>query len=258
MRFLMQVGLCCLLASGAFAQHRGGGGGSFGRGGSIGGGIGRGGRIGGGGIGRGGYVGGGVGRGGFIGGGRIGGYGRGFYGGYGRGFYGRGFYGRGFGYRGLYGGYWPGYYGGYSWPLYWGSGLGDWPYYDYGYSGYPYYGYPDYSSYGSNVTVVYPQAVAPDYPAVVTQAVQPAQPVIREYRRPEDYGLPSERENHPVLYLIAFKDHIIRAAMTYWVEGGTLHYLDMDHKEQRVPLSSVDQNFSAQLNRERHVPFQLP
>jgi hypothetical protein len=242
----MRVGLCCLLASGAFAQHRGGGGGGFGRGG--------------------GFVGGGIGRGGFIGGGYrggfgrgfYGGYGRGFYGGFGRGFYGRGFYGRGFGYRGFYGGYWPGFYGGYYWPGLWGYGLWGWPDYDYGYA-YPYYGgyyaYPDSASYGPNVTVVYPQPAEPVTPVVVTQ---PAQPVIHEYRQPEDYGLSSEREGRPVLYLIAFKDQVIRAATTYWVEGGTLHYLDMDHKEKQAPLSSVDQDFSARLNRERHVPFRLP
>jgi hypothetical protein len=42
--------------------------------------------------------------------------------------------------------------------------------------------------------------------------------------------------------LIAFRDNTIRAAMTYWVEGGTLHYLDQDHKEKQAPLSSVDRD----------------
>ncbi len=250
MKALMQVGLCCLLVSGAFAQRGGHGGGGVGRGG-FGGGMGRG------------FVGGGIGRGGYIGGGRVGGFGRGFYGGFGRGFYGgfgRGFYGR-YGYRGLYGrGFWGLGYGGY-WPGLWGMGWWGWPdYYDYGYPDYgypnygsPYYGY-DPSSYSPNVTVVYPQPAQTAYPVVVTQ---PAQPVVHEYRTPEDYGLPSEHQNRPVLYLIAFQDHIIRAAYAYWLEDDTLHYLDLDHKEKQAPLSAVDRNFSAELNRERHVPFDL-
>jgi hypothetical protein len=57
--------------------------------------------------------------------------------------------------------------------------------------------------------------------------------------------------------LIAFRDSTIRAATTYWVEDGTLHYLDSSHKEKQAPLSSVDGDLSAQLNRERHVPFNL-
>jgi hypothetical protein len=88
-------------------------------------------------------------------------------------------------------------------------------------------------------------------------AAETAHPVIHEYNRPEDYGIPAEREGHPILYLIAFRDSNIRAAMTYWVDGGTLHYLDTDHREKQAPLSSVDRDLSAQLNRERHVPFDI-
>jgi hypothetical protein len=61
-----------------------------------------------------------------------------------------------------------------------------------------------------------------------------------------------------MLYLIAFRDSTIRAAMTYWVEDGTLHYLDTGHQEKQAPLSSVDRDLSAQLNRERHIPFNIP
>lgn len=221
MKILVQCSVCCLLASGAFAQHHGGGG----HGGSAGGGMGHGG-----------FVRGGAGHGGFNGVIRGGGFG-------GRDFGRRGFRDRDdfFGRR-LFG-----FYGGYYWP--WLS--------DYGLWDSPYYGYSDAAAYsyqaGPNVTVVYPPP--PAYPVAVEQ---PAHPVVREYRQPEDYGLPAERESRPVIYLIAFRDHAIHAAMTYWAEGGTLHYLDMDHKEKQAPLSSVDEAFSAQLNRERHVPFRLP
>jgi hypothetical protein len=233
MKLVMQLGLCCLLASGAFAQRRGGGGFHAG-------------------VPRGGFGGGGIARGG----GHFGGI-RGGFGGIRGGFGYRGFGYRGFGYRhfrGLYS-YWPWYYGGYYWPSYWDSGFWDWPYdYDYGDYVSSGYGYNPYAYGGGNVTVVYPPPAEPVYTPVVTQ---PARPVVREYRGPEDYGLPSEHKNYPILYLIAFKDHVIRAAMTYWVTGGVVHYVDLDHKEKQAPLSSVDQDFSNELNRERHVPFSL-
>jgi hypothetical protein len=126
----------------------------------------------------------------------------------------------------------------------------------YGYGGYydPFYdsGYyrsadPD----GSN-PLVYP-ASAPS----VTLA-QTVHPVIHEYTQPEDYGVSPERESGPILYLIAFRDNTIRAAMTYWVEDGALHYLDKDHQQKQAPLSTIDRDLSAQLNRERHVPFNIP
>ena len=198
MRFALQLGLCCLLAPGAFAQH-GGGHGGF-----------------------------------------SAGHGGGFHGGGYRGAAHRGFSHRGFGNRGFYGGYG-------FWPGYWDSGFWDVPY-DYGYSSeaMPY-------APGPNVTVVYPPPAAPP-PVVVNQI---AHPVIHEYNRPEDYGLPSEQESEPVLYLIAFRDHVIRPASTYWIQGDTLHYIGVDHKEQTAPLSSVDEDLSNKLNRERHVPFHL-
>jgi hypothetical protein len=137
---------------------------------------------------------------------------------------------RTFGY-GRYGGYG---YGGFYEPLY-----------DYGYS-------PAAEPGGSNVTVVYPPSAPP---VTITET---AHPVIHEYTQREDYGAPPERENHPILYLIAFRDSTIRAAMTYWVEDGTLHYLDTGHQPKQAPLSSVDRDLSAQLNRERHIPFNIP
>jgi hypothetical protein len=203
MKFALGVGLCWLLAAGAFAQHRGGGGrGGFARG--------------------------------IHAGARIGSAPR----------YGNFAY-RGFrGLRGFYGSYWPWFY---SYPGFWNS-----PYYDSGYdSEYPYG-----TSYENapNVTVVYAPPAEPVAPTIITLT---AHPVMHEYRQPEDYGLPSEHAGQPLLYLIAFNDHVIRAATVYWVENDKLRYLDMDHKPKAAPLSSVDRGFSAELNRERRVPFRL-
>lgn len=184
MKPLMQFGLCCLLATGAFAEgHEGG----------------------------------------HPGGGHTGamhkaegvhGSARAFHNGR-----------RGYGYGGYYGGYYE-------------------PFYDSGY-------YPAPEPPESTAPVMY-------HPAMEPAAVQPVHSVIHEYGSPEDYGAPSQQEASPVLYLIAFRDNTIRAAMTYWIDDGTLHYLDRDHKEQHAPVSSVDRDLSARLNRERRVPFNMP
>ncbi len=188
----------------------------------------------------------------FAGGVRAGGFGGGFRGGWGgfRGggtgrFGGFGYYGRGF-HRGFYGGF----YGGYYWWPYFGFGLaGYWPYYSYAPYGPGYYdpydyGYAAYQP-SPNVTVIYPQQPA---------AVQSALAVSRTY---DQYGQ-EVRPNASPLYLIAFKDHTIRAAISYRVEGNTLHYVTMEREEREAPLDTVDRALSLQLNRERRVPFQLP
>ncbi len=272
MRFILQLTLCCLLAGSAMAQ-RGGYGGGGGRGAGMGGGVGRGGGMGVG-VGRGGGFSGGFytgSRGGVRG---YGGYGYGGYGGYGRGYYGgyrgygggyyRGYrssYYRGYGYRGRgYSNfYYGGYYGGY-WPYF---AYAYWPdFYDYyPYASYPYYGYDGYAGYqpSSNVTVVYPA----QYTAAASTPVYTdrARPVTREYDQYGQEVRPSAggaAANGSPIYLIAFKDHIIRAAASYSVDGRTLHYVTLEHEERQVPLDTVDRDLSMRLNRERNVPFTLP
>ncbi len=98
--------------------------------------------------------------------------------------------------------------------------------------------------------------MGPQFPAPPPET---AHPVIHEYgAAAADHETHAEELHGPVTYLIAFRDHNIMAAMTYWVDGGTLHYLDTDHREKRAPLSSVDRDMSTELNHERHVPFDLP
>jgi hypothetical protein len=258
-----------LAVTGATARGGGGGGGGGARGG---GGFGGGAR--GGGFGGGGFRGGGFGGGGFRG-GAFGG--RGF-----NGFNRFGFNRFGFGFRGFYGGYWPGYWGwGYPW-----LGAGWWPGYDdcysdpynscgYGYPGgspypaYPYGAYPyaDASPYGAgyagynpapNVTVINPppQAYAPPaaYPAVIRQYDEYGQEVP-----PNSAFAPPAANAQAPIYLIAFNGtSVIYAAVAYWVDGSTLHYVTLDRKERQAPLSTINRALSFQLNRERRVPFQLP
>jgi len=118
------------------------------------------------------------------------------------------------------------------------------PLWDYGYT-------PLTDQAGSNTTVVYPPVYSPPAQPMVAET---AHPVIHEYGQQENYAIPS---GSPILYLIAFQDKTIRAAMTYWVEDGALHYLDTGHQLKQAPLASVDRDLSARLNGERHVPFNI-
>jgi hypothetical protein len=80
-------------------------------------------------------------------------------------------------------------------------------------------------------------------------------PDIHEYVPP-----PSQTNSTygPTLYLIAFQDNSIRAALAYWTEGSTLRYVTLDHEQKQAPLASVDRALSERLNGERHVLFRLP
>ena len=98
-------------------------------------------------------------------------------------------------------------------------------------------------------------------------AAQPSTLVIREY---DQYGQQvagpssggggtvSNNTAGPPVYLIAFRDHSIRAVVAYWVEGNTLHYVSLEHESRQATLDSVDRDMSRQLNAERRVPFSLP
>ena len=253
MKLVLRIALCCSLAAGVgVAQRRGGGGftggGSRGGGGIARGGMGGGGFRGGGGITRGGFTGGGfrggggITRGGFTGGGigRSWGF-RGYSGGYYRPYFYSGY--------GLNYGYWPGYadYG--YWP-----GYADYGYADYGYSSYPAYSYPVYQP-SPNITVY-----APPAPAPATVYVERVNPITRER---DQYGQETNRPTSATnsaspIYLIAFRDHSIRAAAAYWAEGDTLHYITLEHEQKQAALSTVDRDLSGQLNRERQVAFSLP
>jgi len=89
-------------------------------------------------------------------------------------------------------------------------------------------------------------------------------PTLRRY----DNGAPPADQTQPQsaaqndqpssVYLIALKDHTIYAAIGYWVEGQTLHYITPENVHNRVALDQVDRAFTKQLNDERHIDLELP
>jgi CO dehydrogenase/acetyl-CoA synthase gamma subunit (corrinoid Fe-S protein) len=89
--------------------------------------------------------------------------------------------------------------------------------------------------------------------------VDRARPVTREYDQfGQEIRPPAAAGAGSPVYLIAFNDHVIRAAVSYFVDGRTLHYVTLEREERQVPIDTVDRALSLQLNRERQVPFQLP
>jgi hypothetical protein len=252
---MLRIALCCSLAAGVGVAQRRGGGGSMGGGfrGGGGGGISRGG-IGGG------FRGGGSIGSGFRGGGSIGSGFRG--GGISRGGIGGGVFrgggigiGRPWGFRGHFGRPFGGFFGGFYSPYFYpGFGLGYWPWWgDSGYSSYPDYGYPVYQP-SPDVTMMYTP------PAPTNIYVERAGPSTGER---DEYGQGIRRptsapDSEPPIYLIAFRDRSIFAAVAYWAEGGTLHYVTQEHEQKQAPLNTVNRDLSDKLNRERGVAFSLP
>jgi hypothetical protein len=115
-----------------------------------------------------------------------------------------------------------------------------------------------------------PQQAPPQVVINQTFVSETARPVVREYMTEPGGGIhvyppqqqaaaepaPAPAENPT--YLIAFKDHTIYAAVAYWVEDSTLHYVTNQNTHNQVSLDLVDRELSDRLNRERSVDFRLP
>ena len=204
----------------------------------------------------------------------MGGFGGGFRGGFGgfRGGFNRGFNNFGFGRFGRFNNGFGGW--GWGWPVGWWGGP-----WDSGWGGGWDGGYPYDAGYASPAYATAPAYAAPAYPSGGVNIVYapqgpiyaaPVNPVIREYEY-DQYGQPlgrpsggssgggSGEASASPIYLIAFQNnHAIQAAVAYWVQGQTLHYVTLQHEEHQAPLSSLDRALTLQLNHDRNVPFQLP
>jgi hypothetical protein len=145
-------------------------------------------------------------------------------------------------------GFWP-YYGyPFSFGFGFGLGFGSW-----GYSPSAWGWGPSAWDWGPTVISTSPPASSP--PVVVQQFItRPATPAAESApSQPVPQSQPTE--NRPPLYLIAFKDSVIVAAVAYWAEGETLHYVTLRHEQKTTPLSKIDRDLTERLNRERKVPF---
>lgn len=141
-------------------------------------------------------------------------------------------------------------------------------YVPYAVGGYSYYGPPA----DPGVSMVYPGQQGQSPTVVINQTFLPqtANPVVREYVPDANGGIQLYQPQSDTTkndqnassespgYLIAFKDHTIYAAVAYWVEGDTLHYITSGNTHNQVSLDLVDRDLSARLNGERGVDFLLP
>jgi len=106
-----------------------------------------------------------------------------------------------------------------------------------------------------------PAPVAVVNPAFQTDSVNPQIVDYSNVPLPEPASNTDEnglRDDQPTIFLIALTDHTVVAAIAYWVDGDTLHWVSRDAKPNHMSLSLVDREFSKQLNDERHVEFKLP
>jgi hypothetical protein len=59
-------------------------------------------------------------------------------------------------------------------------------------------------------------------------------------------------------YLIAYKNHAVYAALAYWVEDKTLHYVTTQNTHNQASLDLIDITRTKSLNRGQEVPFSIP
>jgi hypothetical protein len=142
------------------------------------------------------------------------------------------------------------------------------------YIGGGYGGYPEYPQQPPpNITIINnpPQQTVPqivinqsfgaEYTKPPTQESGSGEEGIRYYQapvpEPPARAMSPEQDSKPTVYLIAFKDSTVQAALGYWIEGDTLHYVTTRGRPNKASLELVDASLSEQLNRERSVDFEL-
>jgi len=112
-------------------------------------------------------------------------------------------------------------------------------------------------------SVVINQTFVPDRPVPVVQEYADQNSGMKLYQGPpgpyqQMQSRPAAVSDEPTLYLIAFRDHSIVQALGYWMEGGVLHYVSVEHSLNQASLDLIDRTLSQRLNDERGVEFKLP
>lgn len=95
------------------------------------------------------------------------------------------------------------------------------------------------------------------------------QPVIvnQYFQSPAPNESAAQAESTPVMmtatdnaspapgYLIAYKNHQIISAKTYWMEDGILHYTTLQDRENQASLDLIDLELTKKLNEDQNTPF---
>ncbi len=150
--------------------------------------------------------------------------------------------------------------------------------------GYP-YAYsiwvPDYFDYVDQASQYYaapypgapipPQgAPAPSQPVIINQYFSAPPPGSVQPAPPPETGATASNAPSPNTaapgapigdpqnyYLIAFKDHAVFPALSYWVEDKTLHYVTMQNTHNQASINLIDEDLTKKLNQDRNVAFSL-
>ncbi len=104
-----------------------------------------------------------------------------------------------------------------------------------------------------------------DPPPPVPEAPPPAAPAVTINTAPPPPEAPRSRcvqqqpdPVEPPYVLIALNNGWVYAALAYWVDGRTLHYVTAHGEHNQVSLELVDRKLSARLNRPSQIQFVLP
>lgn len=87
-----------------------------------------------------------------------------------------------------------------------------------------------------------PLPPAPAQAAVATRPVTPGDLLAP----PETY------------YLIAYRNRSMYAAISWWMENDTLHYVTTQNTHNQASLDLIDLDLTRKLNQDRNVPFAIP
>jgi len=85
-----------------------------------------------------------------------------------------------------------------------------------------------------------PPELADPAPAETTHVFQPAP-------RPETATVSDTATPH--YFLIAYKDHSVYSALTYWIEDKTMHYVTPQQTHNQASLDLIDLDFTKKLNQ---------
>jgi hypothetical protein len=169
----------------------------------------------------------------------------------GSGFHGGGFHGGSVSGHGGYGGY-----GGYGRSAFIPYAA---PVYGLGY-GYTLYSPPPVSpaGYADTGYAAPPPDQSMDYgPNTGQPAPPPTDEEIQAYYRAQSPSPQETAINEGKYYLIAYKDHTVYTALSFWVENGVLNYTTQQNAHNQVSLDLLDIDLTKRLNSGRGMPFNI-
>jgi len=119
----------------------------------------------------------------------------------------------------------------------------------------PYWGsyWPNFEDSGSwNDYYREDSASSPNVFLIPPPPLHPVQTVIHEY------AAPAATSDAGAAFTIALKDGSQQSATAAWVQGGKLHYLDSQERQQVLSPDLIDRQTTDRLNEEKHLRLQLP